>query len=110
MTKICHCQLFFVTLHDFIARTPKRVCIWIQKGDKHTTRKELLGKEVRIGSQTTQKEEKTTEKILHLMTEHPYITNQELAKLCGITEDGVYYNVKKMRESGLIHRVGGRKA
>ena len=43
------------------------------------------------------------------MIEHPHITNHELAKLCGITEDGVYYNVKKMRESGLIRRVGGRK-
>lgn len=70
-----------------------------------TTQKEEMTTEKTTGKTT----EKTTEKILHLMIEHPHITNQELAKLCGITEDGVYYNVKKMRESGLIRRVGGRK-
>jgi ATP-dependent DNA helicase RecG len=34
--------------------------------------------------------EKTTEKIVRLMKSNPYITNKELAEVCGITEDGVY--------------------
>ena len=33
---------------------------------------------------------KTTEKIVRLMKSNPYITNKELAEVCGITEDGVY--------------------
>jgi ATP-dependent DNA helicase RecG len=31
-----------------------------------------------------------TEKIVRLMKSNPYITNKELAEVCGITEDGVY--------------------
>ena len=32
----------------------------------------------------------TTEKSVRLMKSNPYITNKELAEVCGITEDGVY--------------------
>ena len=42
--------------------------------------------------------QKTTEKILRLMRENPHITNKELAEACAITEDGVYWNTKKLRE------------
>ena len=33
---------------------------------------------------------KTTEKIVRLMKANPYITNKELAEVCGITEDGIF--------------------
>ncbi len=56
----------------------------------------------RIGNST----EKTTEKILRLLLENPNLTNQELAEKCGLTEDGVYYNIKILRQKGLIARVG----
>ena len=35
--------------------------------------------------------EKTTEKILAAIQRNPYVTTKELATLCGITEDGIYY-------------------
>ena len=57
-----------------------------------------------IGGKTT---EKTTEKIIRLMRENPQITNRELASACGITEDGVYWNTKKLRKNNIIRRVGG---
>jgi ATP-dependent DNA helicase RecG len=41
--------------------------------------------------------EKTTEKILAAIQRNPYVTTKELATLCGITEDGIYYNAKKLR-------------
>jgi ATP-dependent DNA helicase RecG len=52
--------------------------------------------------------EKTTEKIIRLMRENPHITNKELADACGITEDGVYWNTKKLRKNNVIRRVGGK--
>ena len=51
--------------------------------------------------------ERTTEKIIRLMRENPQITNKELAAACGITEDGVYWNTKKLRKNNIIQRVGG---
>jgi ATP-dependent DNA helicase RecG len=51
--------------------------------------------------------EKTTEKIVRLIRENPHITNKELAAACGITEDGVYWNTKKLRKNNIIRRVGG---
>ena len=51
--------------------------------------------------------EKTAEKIIRLMRENPQITNKELAVACGITEDGVYWNTKKLRKNNMIRRVGG---
>ena len=52
--------------------------------------------------------EKTTEKIIRLMRENPQITNKELANACGITEDGVYWNTKKLKTNNAIRRVGGK--
>jgi len=52
--------------------------------------------------------ETTTEKIIRLINENPYITNKELAEACGITEDGVYWNTKKLRKKKTIRRVGGK--
>ena len=70
----------------------------------------------KIGStteKTTEKANKTTEKtaekIVRLMKENPQITNKELADACGITEDGVYWNTKKLRKNNTIRRVGGDK-
>ena len=53
--------------------------------------------------------EKTTEKIVKLMKANPYITNKELAEVCGITEDGVYWNTKKLKKNNRIRRIGGDK-
>lgn len=53
--------------------------------------------------------EKTTEKILAALKSNPHLSNKELAELCGITEDGIYYNMRKLKESGQIRRVGPDK-
>ena len=84
-----------------------------------TTEKSVIGSEKNgSGSEkTTEKNavssgkttEKTTEKIVRLMKANPYITNQELAEACGITEDGVYWNTKKLKKNNRIRRIGGDK-
>ena len=53
--------------------------------------------------------EKTTEKILSLILENPNITTEELARVCDMTPDGVYYHTKRLREKGVLIREGGRK-
>ena len=53
--------------------------------------------------------EKTTEKIIRMIKKNPQITNKELAETCGITEDGVYWNTKKLKKNNIIRRVGGDK-
>ena len=58
---------------------------------------------------TTMAMEKTTEKILCLIKENPQITYRALAETLGLTEDGVYWSMKKLREKGLLRRIGGRK-
>ena len=42
--------------------------------------------------------EKTTEKILGLISVNPNVTTEELARMCDITPDGVYYHTKRLRE------------
>ena len=53
--------------------------------------------------------EKTREKILALIAEHPHITTNELAKELSITSKGVEWNLKQLRASGLVRRVGPDK-
>ena len=43
------------------------------------------------------------------MKANPYIINKELAEVCGITEDGVYWNTKKLKKNNRIRRIGGDK-
>ena len=64
------------------------------KGTKKTTKK------------TT---EKTTEKILKAIRNNPFVTNKEMAQICGITVDGVYWNTRKLKSQGRIRRIGGDK-
>ena len=68
-----------------------------EKTTVSTTEKSAIGSE-KNGSGSEKSSEKTTvittkkttEKIVRLMKSNPYITNKELAEVCGITEDGVY--------------------
>ena len=66
-------------------------------------------KEVVSAKNTTENSSDSTEKILSAIKDNPYITTKELALKFNITEDGVFYHVKKLRLSGRIKRSGGRK-
>ena len=49
------------------------------------------------------------EKILVLIQENPTITQNELIEATGLTRRGVEWNLKKLKESGRITRVGPDK-
>ena len=61
---------------------------------------------------TTQKTLNTTQKkILNYLKEHPHATRKDMAAVIGdITEDGIKFNIGKLRQYGLLKREGGRKS
>ena len=57
--------------------------------------------------ETTQKT--TQEKIINLIKKNPGITQVEMAKALDLTRDGISYNIKALKEKGIIERVGSTK-
>lgn len=57
----------------------------------------------------TETVEKTVEKTLSAMKENPHITQKELEELTGLSRSGVEWNIKKLKEEGIIKRVGPDK-
>jgi ATP-dependent DNA helicase RecG len=54
--------------------------------------------------------EKTVEKILDIIKKKPEITQDQIAEIVGISRRGIEWNLKKLKESGILKRVGGRKS
>ena len=63
--------------------------------------------EVLIKQKTTQ--ETTQEKILNIIRENALVTQEEMAKILNITRDGVSYNIKALKDKGIIERKGSTK-
>ena len=62
--------------------------------------------------ETTQEtaQETTQEKILNLIRKNPSITQVEMAKALDLTRDGISYNIKILKNKGIIERVGPTKS
>ena len=58
---------------------------------------------------TTETLTDTTEIIFKMISNNPKVTAKEIASVCGITEDGVAYHIKKLKQSGRIIRIGGSR-
>ena len=58
---------------------------------------------------TTETGANTTETICRMISKNPKITTKELASACGITDDGVSYHLKKLKQAGKIIRIGGSR-
>lgn len=58
---------------------------------------------------TTETTTNTTETIFKIIDNNPKVTAKEIASVCGITEDGVAYHIKKLKQSGRIIRIGGSR-
>jgi ATP-dependent DNA helicase RecG len=75
-----------------------------QTGSKTT---QTGSKTTQTGSKTTQTGSKTTQTLLKLLKENPTASRRELAIFLGnITEDGIKYQLNKLKNQGLIHRIG----
>lgn len=62
-----------------------------------------------IKEQNNTTQETTQEKILKLIEKNPNITQTEMAKALGITRDGISYNIKILKNNGIIERIGSTK-
>ncbi len=71
---------------------------------------ETINKIIVEQSTTQETTHKTTqEKILDLIKENPNITQIEMAEKLGLTRDGISYNIKYLKDNGIIERIGSTK-
>ena len=52
---------------------------------------------------------KTVEKILSIINENPFVTQNQLIDLTGLSRRGVEWQLKQLKEKGLIRRIGADK-
>lgn len=52
---------------------------------------------------------KIPERILEIIKENPQITVSDIAEQCGLTYNGTYYHIEKMRKKGILTHKGGDK-
>lgn len=52
---------------------------------------------------------KTPQRILEIIKANPQITVSDIAEQCGLTYNGAYYHIEKMREKGILEHKGGDK-
>lgn len=69
--------------------------------------KEMVKTTQETTRETTQ--ETTREKILNLIRKDNTITQTEMAKVLGITRDGISYNIRILRKKGILERIGSTK-
>ena len=102
-----------IEFHNKINGDQFRVILWRNdlKCSEETTLKSSEETTLKSSEGTTLKtsKEKTTQKIINLMTKNPEISIEQLASLCSLTRDGINWQIRKLKESGKIHRVGPDK-
>ncbi len=85
-------------------KTTKKVSGTTKKNTSETsiTTEEPL-KEVSVSKITS------AAKIISVLREEPNVTLTELAARCGLTRDGVFWNVRRLKEKGVVRRIGPDK-
>ncbi len=53
--------------------------------------------------------EETREEIIRMIKENPKITMKELANKIGISDKGIEWNIRKLKDSGILKRIGPTK-
>ena len=53
--------------------------------------------------------EKTTQKIIELIKDNQTISIEEMADKCGLTRDGIKYQIRKLKQAGHLRRIGPDK-
>ena len=53
--------------------------------------------------------QKTSQKIIDLIKEDPYISTSKMAEIIGVDRRNIARNIKKLQEQGVVRRVGPDK-
>ena len=75
-----------------------------------TTTKEKNQGETKEKNQGETKEKnqgETKEKIIELLRNNPYITQKEMRELLGLSQGGIEYQIRNLKQDSVIKRVGG---
>ena len=92
---------------------PDRIetCLKLERNIKDTTETSATTTETttKTPTVTTETPADTAETILEIISNNPKVTAKELATTCGITEDGVAYHIKKLKQRGRLIRIGGSR-
>ena len=83
---------------------PTRVATTTESTNVTENHTETIQKSREEATQTTT--QTTTQKIIELMRQNREISIDEIAQKCGITRDGVNYQIKRMKQKNLIRRIG----
>lgn len=70
---------------------------------------EMVEVEKKVTAKVTVKITVNQRKILEVIKKNPYVTQEELAGMVGITRKSIVVNMKKLQANGLVRRVGADK-
>ena len=73
------------------------------------TIEEIISTEKRVTKKVTIKVTINQQKIIDAIKSNPYVTQEELADILGITKKSITANMKKLQNGGLIKRIGANK-
>lgn len=73
------------------------------------TIEEIIENEKKVTVKVTQKVTVNQQKILKAIKNNPFITQDELSKVIRLSRKSIIQNMKKMKNNGLIKRVGAAK-
>lgn len=73
------------------------------------TIEEIIETEKRVTKKVTIKVTINQQKIINAIRENPFVTQEELSDIIGITKKSITANMKKLQDSGLIKRIGANK-
>lgn len=73
------------------------------------TIEEIINSEEKVTTKVTIKVTINQKKIIDALKKNPFITQEELADIIGITKKSITANMKKLQDSGFIKRIGANK-
>lgn len=73
------------------------------------TIEEIIESEKKVTTKVTIKVTINQQKIIDAIKTNPYITQEELSDIIGITKKSITFNMKKLQDKGLIKRIGSNK-
>lgn len=73
------------------------------------TIEEIIETEKKVTQKVTAKVTVNQNKIIEAIKENPFITQEELANIVGISRKNIVANMKKLQDNGLIKRIGADK-
>ena len=79
------------------------------KNDDSTATQENTGSTQETSKSTQETSKSTQEMILDEIRKHPFTTREQLAKVIGITPDGIKKQLDKMKKANRIKHVGPTK-